>query len=329
MPLHNFRFQPADLLTLTLCFLLTYQPGVDRKAVMKWLTDNVFGSAENVDSWGIFAFHKTVEWGSIIVCFILYSLKIPFVERWKAYPTPWPWDSEDKKVRDEFRAQNMKAFWYIVRFHSVVTFLTISFTYFPKMSLQQSRWQDTPEWWVSAYQILISMAIADFGHYWGHRILHWPQFYKYHKMHHEYKQNTVLAGFYITPMELFVTDLIPAGIGYTFFKMHIYTFWMYSIPLLLSAVWGHCGYSWYKMFNPLQPLPFSTEIETTHDFHHRGTRDGKYWNYGGGYYIWDRLLGSYKDPYADAEYQADCAKYLPKFGVNVSSPVAGSSKKEE
>ena len=98
--------------------------------------------------------------------------------------------------------------------------------------------------------------------------------------------------------------------------MHIYTFWVYSIPPLMAAVWGHSGrsslycficrfrneigYTWVHMFNPFQVLPFSTEIgqnkceffnsadfpELTHDFHHRGTRLGEYWNYGGGYYIW-------------------------------------------
>jgi hypothetical protein len=61
--------------------------------------------------------------------------------------------------------------------------------------------------------------------------------------------------------------------------MHIYTFWIYSIPPLFAAVWGHSGfeesvvvivfeltfligYTWVNMFNPFQVLPFSTEIGT-------------------------------------------------------------------
>lgn len=313
MPLHNFRFRPADLATVFLCFMLIYQPGVDRKAVMKWITENIFGSLENVYDWGIFGFHKTVEWGSIIIFNLIYWLDLPIFERLKAYPNPWPWKSPDPKVRKEFSEQNRKAFWYIVKFHSTVLLITYGLTFLPKNRIEQFKWENTPEWSTSAFQIFVSMLIADCGHYWGHRMLHLPQFYKWHKMHHEFKQNTVLASFYITYQELLLTDLIPAGIGFAMFNMHIYTFWLYSIPLLLSAVWGHCGYSWYNMFNPLQPLPFSTEIELTHDMHHRGTRDGIFWNYGGGYYLWDRIAGTYLDPYADKEYLADKAAYIKRF----------------
>jgi sterol desaturase/sphingolipid hydroxylase (fatty acid hydroxylase superfamily) len=316
MPLHNMRFQPADLLTLLLSFLIIYQPGVDRKATMKWITDTFFfGKKENVHDWGIFAFHKTVEWGSIIVCSILYTLEIPLVERWKTYPIPWPWKSPDPEVRKEFSILNKRAFWYVVKFHSIVATLNFVMSFFPRHRIACFDWEKTPEWHVSAYQILISMLIADAGHYWGHRLLHLPQFYKWHKMHHEFKHNTVIAGFYITWVELFVTDLIPAGVGVIYFDMHIYTFWIYSIPPLFAAVWGHSGYTWVNMFNPFQVLPFSTEIELTHDFHHRGTRLGEYWNYGGGYYIWDRLAGTYMDPYYDEEYKADRKDYMKRFDV--------------
>jgi len=284
--------------------------------LMKWITENIFGSVENVDSWGIFAVHKTVEWGCIAICWLLYTLEIPFIEKWKAYPTPWPWKDPNPEVRKEFSALNKRALIFVLKFHAVITVITFLLTFLPKFRIEKADWRYTPDWKESTFQIAVSMIFADAGHYWGHRLLHTPQFYRWHKMHHEFKQNTVLAGFYISWVELLLTVIFPAGIGMLLFDMHIYTFWLYSVPLELSAVWGHCGYSWYKMFNPFQALPFSTEIELTHDIHHRGLKDGQYWNYGGGYYIWDKLAKTYLDPFSDKEYLSDYAAYMQTFDAN-------------
>jgi sterol desaturase/sphingolipid hydroxylase (fatty acid hydroxylase superfamily) len=109
--------------------------------------------------------------------------------------------------------------------------------------------------------------------YWAHRWMHETSFYRFHKLHHEYVDCNVWATFYVTVFDMFVTDIIPAGLGPVIFNMHMYTMFIYTIPLILNASWVHVGYDQAKLFglgfNPFLILPFATESERTHDLHHR------------------------------------------------------------
>jgi sterol desaturase/sphingolipid hydroxylase (fatty acid hydroxylase superfamily) len=295
MPFHRLSVTVPDLLSIALCALFLIQPGLDRAAVLRWLIENVYGSLENLGNWGLFSFHKSFEWGVMGFYWLLYCLAIPAIERLKVYPTPWPWKDPDAAKRAEFRDLNRKALFYIMKYHSVVFVITWLLTLLPKTaaSLDNYRPETVPAWYVSAFQIIVSSLIAETGFYFGHRLLHSsPFWYDFHKMHHEFKDSTVLATFYLTPVNSLITDLIPAGAGLVLFNMHIYTQWMFTIPLILNAAWVHCGYQFPWRINPFLVLPFSTESEITHDLHHRSPLC----NYGGAYFFWDRLLGTYTDP---------------------------------
>jgi sterol desaturase/sphingolipid hydroxylase (fatty acid hydroxylase superfamily) len=63
--------------------------------------------------------------------------------------------------------------------------------------------------------------------------------------------------------------VIVTGLPVVLFDMHIYTVYMYTIPLIFNAAWVHCGYELPLRFNPLLFLPMSTQSEVTHDVHHR------------------------------------------------------------
>jgi len=297
MPLHKLNFTLADAVSLVTCALFLIQPGVDRKAVVQWLTDNVYGSTQAVSSWGIFTFHKALEWSVMIFYCIIYWLAIPCIERLKVYPNPWPWNDSDPKVRADFRAINIRALKHIIKFHIVVFFITLATSFVEKSdeTLDQFRAEKVPEWWVSAYQILVSTFVAESGFYWAHRFLHTKDWYQHHKLHHEFKDSTVLATFYVTWVNSLLTDLIPAGFGIFFFKMHIYTQWMFTIPLIFNAAWVHCGYRMPGSVNPFLVIPLSTESELTHDFHHRNPLC----NYGGAYFFWDRVMNTFLDPEKD------------------------------
>ena len=337
MPLHIPSFSVGDAVSLLTAFLFLYQPGVDRQAVMQWLTDNVFGSAENFSAWGVFTSHKIVEWGGIGFYYLLYTLQIPAIEKFKTHPEPWPWNSPDPKRREEFRELQKRAFTYVIKYHIVVFLFTFALSvYAPQQDLDFVMPHTVPVWWVSAYQIICSTIFAEVGFYFAHRLLHHPSYvfffllllvfflpsppppslstspytppplslslthnhihswYRFHKRHHEFKSNVVIASFYVDFMDSLLTDLIPAGFGAVYFKMHWYTVTMYVIPLILNALWVHCGYRFPAKINPFLVVPLATDSEEPHDLHHREN----IYNFGGALFVMDRLLGTYKDPVA-------------------------------
>lgn len=59
----------------------------------------------------------------------------------------------------------------------------------------------------------------------------------------------------------------------------------------------HCGYDTSRLygmfgFDPTTTLPLCTDSERTHDMHHRLNAG----NYGGAYFVLDRLFGTWLDP---------------------------------
>jgi sterol desaturase/sphingolipid hydroxylase (fatty acid hydroxylase superfamily) len=295
MPLHQLPLTFADYCSFVTATLYFVQPGVDRKAVMQWLMDNVFGSPRNFAWWGIFVGHKVVEWGVLSFYSLLYKLELPIFERHRAFPhKPWPWKDPRPEIRAEARSLRDKAFWYIVKFHSVVFLVNYFAGGFITDDMPQPNYmpETVPEWYTSLWQVLAGTIVAETGFYWGHRLLHKPWLYWAHKKHHEFKDCTVWATFYVTPLDALITDIIPAGLPLFLFNMHIYTIYMYTLPLILNAAWVHCGYELPFRFNPLLALPLSTQSEAMHDVHHRTSRH----NFGGAYFLWDRLAGTYRVP---------------------------------
>lgn len=298
MPAHTLPFTFADGMSFVTAALYMYQPGVDRKAVMQWLHDNIFGDSKTMAVWGILLLHKIFEWGVIGVYSLLYWLELPIFERHRTFPhKPWPWKNPNPKVREEFYTLRKTALIYIVKFHCVVVFINwligkgVAAT--PDFDVEHSFGVDTvPHWWTSCWQTIAGTIVAETGFYWAHRLEHQPWLYWAHKWHHEFKDCSIYATFYVHPLDALLTDIIPAGLPLMLFDMHIYTVYMYTIPLILNAGWVHCGYELPFRFNPLLFLPMSTASETTHDIHHRCYR----YNFGGAYFVWDRLMGTYRPP---------------------------------
>jgi len=148
-----------------------------------------------------------------------------------------------------------------------------------------------------AYQCLMATFWAETGFYFFHRLMHETRLYYWHKRHHEFKDATVWATFYVGFLDSVITDFIPAGLGIMYFNMHQWTIWLFTIPLIVNALRVHCGYNNARLlpllgFNPIITLPMCTDTERTHDMHHRSNNC----NYGGAYFLWDRICGTWHDP---------------------------------
>ena len=99
--------------------------------------------------------------------------------------------------------------------------------------------------------------------YYTHRLLHHPRFYaRYHKLHHSSTAPIAFTGLYATPVEHFITDIIPivlplALVACYYEPVHILSFNIFLIGVLLVGVSEYSGYDF------VQP-----PISKAHDLHH-------------------------------------------------------------
>lgn len=186
------------------------------------------------------------------------------------------------------------------------------------------------------YHIIAGSLVFDFMFYWGHRALHHRWLYRFHKMHHEFKDTSIITSYYVHPVEILLTAIIPAATPAALFNMHYYTWIMWLISTTLSNVWSvatrflpfphpplsatglsssssssssprlavppshryHCGYQMPFNMNPLLFVPMSTTSSAAHNEHHLRWD----YNFGSAFSIWDKLMGTYRAPSCEEPY---------------------------
>ena len=228
----------------------------------------------------IFLFLSLLFWN------VLYTLKIPYFEKFRITNEPWPWEQnpEDYKrlKKDTYLTVFINNF-IIIPLSLCIPILTGS----AKFSLKA---EDYPSPFEIMWHITCCLIIEDFGFYWLHRLFHTSYLYKaIHKKHHNYKKTVGIAATYAHPIEFFFVDLAPNGIGRRIFgsKMHIITSYMLSVIRILETTDGHGGYE--IPWSPFRLLPLSGSA-TFHDYHHSHNLG----NYGGLFSFWDTVCGTNK-----------------------------------
>lgn len=368
MPLHTigkrvpggvYGLTWQDGMSVLMAILFYWQPGVDHKAVMQWIIDHGFmGSVAACSIAGTFFSHKILEWGGMGFYALLYKY-----EQFRAAPgaasvraakidaeTPWAWEETDKSVGQKHAQLEKKSLFYILKYHAVVCI--VQFLIFTT-AIQWTWSKGGFQWeWIRghpelsradpelipskatvAWQCLVSTFVAETGFYFAHRLMHETSLYYWHKRHHEYKDSTVYATFYVGLLDSIITDFIPAGFGIVFFEMHQWTVWMFTLPLILNALRVHCGYDNGRLslfgFDASVTLPLCTDAERTHDMHHRHNVG----NYGGAYFIWDRLLGTWLDPEEEMQARKAGKPFPPlknrKNATVAPAPAEGVSNKTD
>ncbi len=149
--------------------------------------------------------------------------------------------------------------------------------------------------------------IADFGHYWIHRLMHTAIVWRIHKWHHSPTHMYWLAGFRATIPEHVIVNL-PYLFAYSFLDLS--PSWMeLTIGIFnnLQNDWMHANITWRSDW-----LEWLIVTPRYHHIHHSDKPEHYLANLAALFTIWDRLFGTYVDP--------DSVKDDLSFGIGEEVP---------
>jgi sterol desaturase/sphingolipid hydroxylase (fatty acid hydroxylase superfamily) len=140
-------------------------------------------------------------------------------------------------------------------------------------------------------RVAFYFVLADFGHYWIHRIHHTRFFWQMHKWHHSPTYMYWLGGVRATIPQQFMVN-IPYILAYPF--VDISPWWLGLAITVHSAVqndWMHMNVTWRSNW-----LEWVFVTPRYHHIHHSDNPDHYGKNLANMFTVWDRLFGTYLDP---------------------------------
>jgi len=200
------------------------------------------------------------------------------------------------KVFDKYKIQEKKYatdldYWTcaknLIQNYIIIIFplLYISYPFFTFLNFQSAL--PLPSIWTFCIQFAIFVVAEDVSHYFLHRMLHIPFFYRnIHKIHHQFASPFGLAASYAHPLEVLILGFC-TFCGPLMIRPHFFTFYCWVLYRQLDAVSTHCG---YDLPNPLSLIPLYGGT-VPHDFHHRSF----IFNYSSRFVFMDILFGTYKE----------------------------------
>ena len=146
---------------------------------------------------------------------------------------------------------------------------------------------------------LLFLAFSDTCVYWIHRMLHHRLLYApIHKLHHKYKETTPFSAYAFHPLDGWLQGC-PYHVFVFLFPMHHVT---YFLSLAMVGLWTINIHDRTTM-----KLPFVNGA-AHHTIHHTGFN----YNYGQYLVFWDKIGGSFRDPFAYAPYNGEKVKERKK-----------------
>ena len=200
----------------------------------------------------------------------VYYIHRPFFEQYKILNQKWPWLDERAEVRDAF----WKLSWTSVKLASFnllffVPVLTLAKGYIlgklgiPPPDFEEATW---PSYIEMLRNNLLMTLIHELGFYSSHRMMHaYPSLYKYHKVHHQYKMNTVLASQHNHVIDHFLTIGTPAVVTTMIVRPHSFTQFQWILWVIVANMDDHIGYSF--PWSPVRWFP-GANLTEQHEFHH-------------------------------------------------------------
>ena len=266
--------------------------------LLKWQADNELGYVAVHLYIGVFM-HNFCHIMMNLVYWSFYHFEWEFIARYKCNDLPWPWQ-EDPEAWRSLCYKSIAVLLFNGNVMVVSAFnLADYFGLVEEHSMSIEELPGTPKFMLT---IAFFMFVEDFCFYWMHRFLHWRVIYPlFHKMHHNHKVTTGIAGEYTHPVEYALANMIPVTIGPAILgpRCHLATVFAWYIIRYLENLDGHCGYDF--SWSPFRLIPFSSGGRY-HDFHH-AVNVG---NYASFFSIWDTVFGTNKVFYeAQAELERE------------------------
>ncbi|PYO05806.1 MAG: hypothetical protein DMD75_26490 [Candidatus Rokuibacteriota bacterium] len=140
-------------------------------------------------------------------------------------------------------------------------------------------------------RVALYYVLADFGHYWVHRLTHTRFFWRVHKWHHSPTYMYWMGGVRATVPQQFLVN-IPYILAYPL--LDISPWWMFLGIAALSAIqndWMHMNMTWRSVWlERIFVTPRYHHVHHSADPRHYGA------NMGNLFTVWDRLFGTHVDP---------------------------------
>ena len=157
-------------------------------------------------------------------------------------------------------------------------------------------------------RLLCYFLIADFGHYWIHRLMHQKYVWRIHKWHHSPTHMYWLAGFRATiPQDVIVN--LPYLFAWSFLGGA--PWWMGLAIGTFNALqndWMHVNVTWRSNW-----LEWFVVTPRYHHIHHSDRPEHYMANLAALFTVWDRLFGTYVNP--------DDVKEPLTFGIGEKVPL--------
>lgn len=210
--------------------------------------------------------------GYCILVLPIYYIQHPFFEQYKIQDKTWPWLHQNEKVR--------KAFWTLtkrsLRLAAVNLFLLAPLLSFMKIRVVAMLGFEGPsfatdaESWPSHrrafHDVILLSLIHEFGFYSSHRLMHsQPFLYRYHKIHHEYKENIAIAAQHNHFIDFILSIALPALLALSIVQCHSVTQFQWTLWTMYANLDDHVGYSF--PWSPVRWFPLAA-LTDEHEFHH-------------------------------------------------------------
>jgi len=269
----------SEMVSCLLFWMVCYQPGINRVAVWTWLVER-FHSLYDFEIWMYASIFHTVTWSSVAICYALYSLQIPWIERHRTSSGPWPWNHANAKTQAHYGRVHRQA---VIQFVIVYIVLGIPITAIVGLDKWSMRLDNAlvdsrlryvspltiPSQSTIVLHVAMALVVSSALVYWRHRLLHRPWWYAFHKRHHEFHHVSILAANYNHPVEMV---FVAAETGITMnvmtyaFDTHAYALSLWFVLVTIGNAIDHCGYNVHFW---VMPLGMGSSHAKFHDIHHR------------------------------------------------------------
>ena len=140
-------------------------------------------------------------------------------------------------------------------------------------------------------RVALYFVLADFGHYWVHRLTHTRYLWRVHKWHHAPTYMYWLGGVRTTIPDFFLVNT-PYVLAYSL--LYISPWWMataVAVSSIFQNDWMHMNVTWRSNW-----LEWIIVTPRYHHIHHSDNPEHYLKNMASLFTIWDRLFGTYADP---------------------------------